>query len=204
MSGEAITTRMTLDEYFAWEETQEGRNEYIDGEIRAMSGASLDHNRIVVNITRETSSLLEGSPCESFTTSQKVQTKAGFSVFYPDVLIVCEDVQEGRGNAILNPVAIFEALSPSTRRYDRYVKFERYRTIESLQEYFLVHQDSAKIEAYRRSADGTWDVGVYTVYVGLGATLVVESVGITMPLKEIYRRVQLDEPEPLSDEISEE
>ncbi len=204
MSSQTIPTRVTLDEYLEWEATQEGRNEYIDGEIRAMSGASLDHNRIVVNITRETSISLQESPCESFTTSQKVQTKAGLSVFYPDVLIVCEDLQEGKGNTILNPIAIFEVLSPSTGRYDRYVKFERYRTIENLQEYFLVHQNKAKIEAYRRSADGTWDISVYMVYVGLNTSLTVESVGIKIPLRMIYRRVKINDVEPPADEISEE
>ena len=203
MSSQTIPTRMTPDEYLEWEATQEDRYEYIDGEIRAMSGATLDHNRIVMNIAGETRQCLQESPCEGFTTSQKVQTKAGLSVFYPDVLIVCEDLQEGRGNAILNPIAIFEVLSPSTGRYDRCVKFERYRTIENLQEYFLVHQNKAMIEAYRRSTDGTWDVSVYMVYVGLGAIFTVDSVGIKLPLKEIYRRVSLDALELPDGEASE-
>ncbi|MCX6380047.1 MAG: Uma2 family endonuclease, partial [Armatimonadetes bacterium] len=64
MSSQTIPTRMTPDEYLEWEATQEDRYEYIDGEIRAMSGATLDHNRIVMNIAGETRQCLQESPCE--------------------------------------------------------------------------------------------------------------------------------------------
>jgi Uma2 family endonuclease len=40
---------MTAEEYLAWEPTQEGRYEYWDGEVVAMSGATRNHNRISLN-----------------------------------------------------------------------------------------------------------------------------------------------------------
>src|SRR5262245_32156270 len=41
--------RYSIDEYFAVEETSQVRNEYFDGEIFAMAGASLPHNRMPAN-----------------------------------------------------------------------------------------------------------------------------------------------------------
>ncbi|NEN92442.1 MAG: Uma2 family endonuclease, partial [Okeania sp. SIO3H1] len=35
--------KMTAEEYLEWEAKQEFRHEYIDGEILAMTGASLPH-----------------------------------------------------------------------------------------------------------------------------------------------------------------
>ncbi len=195
-----LQNRITPDEFLAWEANQTDRHEYLDGVVTAMSGASLDHNRIVTNLARETSTALLGTPCEALTTSQMVQVEAVTAFFYPDVFLVCDDLRMGKQQSILNPKIIFEVLSPSTGRRDRYEKFRAYQTIESLQEYFLVHQDTAQIEAYRRQPDGTWNPNVYTVYVGLGTTLVLESMGIGVPLRMIYYRVELPDAEALSQE----
>lgn len=39
---------MTPEEYFAWEEKQLEKHEYIDGEVYAMSGGRVNHGRIAV------------------------------------------------------------------------------------------------------------------------------------------------------------
>ncbi len=186
---------MTLDEFLAWEERQEGRHEFVDGVIRAMSGASYDHNQIVLNLSRETSNRLMGKPCRSFPSAQKVRAEASDTTLYPDVGIHCGKPKLGAGNALLNVVAVFEVQSPSTYRYDRTDKFQHYQQIETLQEYFLVYQDTARIEAFRRTEEGDWDVATYTVYVGLGATLMVESAEIAIPLSGIYYGLDFTEQE---------
>ncbi len=205
MSSQTIPTRMTPDEYLEWEVAQEGRHEYIDGEIRAMSGGSIDHNQIVTNLIMEAGSLLKSRRCRILAQGQRTEAQSGLSYFYPDVLITCSALKVGKQSSVLNPTAIFEVLSPSTQRYDRYIKFERYQEIESLQEYFLVHQNSAKIEAYRRSEEGAWDVNACVIYVGLGTTLVLESLGVKIPLSDIYYLVDLPETEePSIEDIPEE
>ena len=193
--AEILVSNMTPDEFLAWEETQEERHEYLDGVIRAMSGGSLDHNRIVANLTRITGNLLEKTPCESLTSTQRVQSESVRSYFYPDVLIVCEEPKLGRGDSILNPLVVFEVLSPSTEKYDRYEKFRRYQTIKTLQEYFLIRQDAAIVEAYRRMKSKTWTTTAYNVYVGLDTILTVESANISFPLRTIYDRVSLEDAE---------
>ena len=41
--------KLTPDEYFAWEEGQNFRHEYISGEVYAMSGGTIDHSEIAGN-----------------------------------------------------------------------------------------------------------------------------------------------------------
>ncbi len=201
MSNAVFENRtFTPAEYLTWEETQTERHEYLAGEIRAMSGGSMEHNTIVSNIAGEVRSRLKGTHCRSFTSTQKVQAQStGFSFFYPDVVIVCGAPQMGLGDAIRNPVAVFEVQSPSTSHYDRNAKFTGYQTIQSLQEYFIVHQKQARVEAYRRTPEGEWDTTSYTVYIGLGATVPLESVGIALPCREIYDLVEIT-PTPNEDE----
>jgi Uma2 family endonuclease len=38
--------RLTPQEYFAWEQQQEIKHEYFDGEVFAMSGGTVNHGRI--------------------------------------------------------------------------------------------------------------------------------------------------------------
>ncbi len=200
MSHSSFQARhMTPEEYLAWEETQQERHEYLNGTIRAMSGGSWSHNLIVANVTQAVGVHLSGKPCLRFTSSQRVQAKSERYYFYPDVGIVCGTPQFGFQEALLNPTALFEILSPSTERYDKGEKFALYREIESLTEYFLVYQETPKVEVYRRGVGGEWDTTTYTVYVGLGATLLVESIGIQIPLSEVYDGLDFPEPEEVAE-----
>jgi Uma2 family endonuclease len=83
---------------------------------------------------------------------------------------------------------IFEVLSPSAEKYDRGLKFQHCRTIESLNEYILADQDKVGIERYTRQNDNTWTLRDYQ---GLGATLDIEAIGVSLPLDRIYDRVEL-------------
>jgi Putative restriction endonuclease len=39
-------SKFTLDEYFAWEEQQEVKHEYFEGEVYAVSGGTQNHSRV--------------------------------------------------------------------------------------------------------------------------------------------------------------
>jgi Uma2 family endonuclease len=43
-------TPLTPEEYLAWEAKQEICHEYIDGEILAMTGSSIPHDDLVINL----------------------------------------------------------------------------------------------------------------------------------------------------------
>lgn len=74
-------------------------------------------------------------------------------------------------------------LSPSTERLDRGEKKLNYLQIPSLQEYVLVAQDKPKVEVMRRGT--SWSVE--ELY--LDETLTLGSVGLTLPLADIYRTI---------------
>jgi len=42
--------RLTPDQYLVWEEAQLEKYEYIDGEVYAMGGGSVNHGRIAIRV----------------------------------------------------------------------------------------------------------------------------------------------------------
>ena len=83
---------------------------------------------------------------------------------------------------------IFEVLSPSTEKYDRGLKFQHYRTLDSLRDYILVNQEQARIEQFTRQPDGTW---TFRDYQGPDEELKIDAIGVTIPLRRIYDRVSI-------------
>jgi len=172
---------MTAEEYLAGEEIAEIKHEFIDGEIYAMSGASKNHQRISGNIFRKIGNFLEGSPCEPF--SSDVKVKVGSDFFYPDAMVVCDDQTE-HDYYTETPTIIVEVLSKSTRRYDATIKRTAYQSIPTLQEYILIEQDFVDVEVSRKKDE--WCSKHYL----LGESLILESIGITIKVEELYQRVK--------------
>jgi Uma2 family endonuclease len=188
MATAAITKRYTPEEYLALERKADYKSEYCNGFIIGMSGASRDHNRVAGNFYRKISDQLEDGPCEAFSNDMRVRVTPTGLYTYPNVVVVCGEAQflDDEVDTLLNPTLIAEVLSPSTEDYDRGGKFSHYRTLPSLKEYVLIAQDEAMVE--RRVKKGKrW---VSTTYRGLQATLVLESIGCTVPFRQIYKRVK--------------
>jgi Uma2 family endonuclease len=74
---------------------------------------------------------------------------------YPDASVVCgpPELEDDHGDTLLNPLVIFEVLSPSTEAYDRGRKFAHYRTIPALRAVVFVAQDEPLIEHFARHGD---------------------------------------------------
>src|SRR5687768_11919203 len=145
-------THVTPEEYLAAERLSETRSEYLDGGVYPMTGGTVNHNRITINLILELSAQLRSAGCHVHATDLKVRLPDSRKFFYPDVMVVCGELQyhdEGR-DVILNPALVVEVLSPSTEAFDRGAKFRAYQTIESLKEYLLVSQGKPLIEQYIR------------------------------------------------------
>lgn len=172
-------------QYLEDEKKREIKHEYINGEIYAMSGASRNHGILSVSIGRLLENHLDGTRCNTFISDLKVKinTKHNTSFFYPDVVVACDN-EDGDDYYTENPLIIVEVLSKSTRRFDQTGKFEFYKTIPSLQEYVLIEQDFAEIEVCRRN--NNWFPKRYF----LGDEITFESIGLTISVEAIYKRVQ--------------
>jgi Uma2 family endonuclease len=184
-------TKISPEEYLAIDRAAESRSEFLDGEIIAMSGGSLRHAAIQVNLAAELRAPLRGGSCKAFSADLRVRVSHRMFV-YPDLTVVCgkPNLADDRQDVILNPTVIFEVLSPSTESYDRGIKLQRYRGIESLQDYILVAQDQMRVEQYTRGQGPVWS---FRDYEGPSDILVISSIGASLPLGAIYEGVELAE-----------
>lgn len=179
---------LSPQDYLAIERQAEGRSEYLDGEILAMTGGSRRHNLIVTNLVRELSLQLKNRPAEVYPSDLRVRIPATGLYTYPDLVVVQGEphFEDAQADTLLNPSLIVEVLSPSTEMYDRGKKFEHYRTLDSLQEYLLVAQDEPRVELFTRQPGLRW---LFTAIAGFERTLVLPSIQCEVALAEIYDKV---------------
>jgi Uma2 family endonuclease len=179
--------KLTPQEYFEWESQQDLRYEYFDGEVFAMTGGSLPHADIALNIASFLRESLRGR-CKVRNSDARVgMTEAG-PFTYPDVSVSCDDRDRTAQQFIRYPCLIVEVISPSTEAYDRGGKFALYRRLDSLQEYVLVGSETKTVEVFRRGENGTWSFIPY----GEGDEIELSSVGLTIPISAIYDDVIVD------------
>lgn len=182
-------TNYTEEEYLEIERTSFGRWEYVSGKVRLMAGGSDDHGAISSNLVRVLGNALVPKGCRVYGSDVKIQTGDGVNTL-PDVSVVCVERRYylGRTDVVLNPLLIVEVLSPSAENYDRTEKFEHYRTVETLTDYLLVEQDEAQVMLYTRRAD-YWEMRVIA---GLGSSVFLSSVDVTLSLADVYALIEFD------------
>ena len=154
-----------------------------------------------MNLVREVSTQLMGTPCRVRTKDTKVQSGAAnrssrkvlFS--YPNVLVISGKPQfrDDHRDVINNPAVIIEVLSESTEAFDRGEKFLRYKEWNpTLTDYILVSQKTAFVEHSIRQEDGAWLT--YT-HRGVEETVAITSINVTLDLTRVYDRVIFPEVE---------
>lgn len=154
-------SKMSADEYLAWEERQEEKHEYVHGEIFAMGGARREHVLVSLNIASILKQHLRGTPCRAYMSDMKLCIEAMDSFFYPDVIVSCNKNDHQADQFLSFPSLIVEVLSDSTEAYDRGAKFTAYRLLDSLKEYVLVNIKTRTVECFRRTAENDWLLHVY-------------------------------------------
>lgn len=179
----------TLDEYLALERESDVKYEFWDGDIFAMSGGTLGHNMIMDNVAAVLHRELQGKPCRVFSSNQQIKVPAAPPYRYADGSVVCGKTAVERFNGndlLLNPILLYEVLSPSTEGFDRGDKFTYYKSIPTLGEYLLIAQHRPHITQYVKQPDGIWS---YTEVNDLDSSLYLPSIGVTLRLREVYQGV---------------
>ena len=174
----------TLEDFLAWEREQPQRHERVSGVIRTMTGGTIDHNRIALNVADAFRQRLRRRSCEAFVNDVKVVTPAG-DVMYPDVVVAGGDIP-GEATVLDAPVVIVEVLSESAAERDHGRKRWAYQTIPSLRPYVLVDQDEGGIEVTSPNADGTWRSVILR---DLGDRLELTALDVEIGLEEVFARV---------------
>ncbi|MDD5228681.1 MAG: Uma2 family endonuclease [Methylococcales bacterium] len=180
------TDYISEQDYLEGEKISEIKHEYIDGEVYAMAGASKNHQRLLGNVFSALHHHLKNTPCEAFSSDIKVRADKGKKYFYPDVIVVCSN-NDNDDYYTESPRIIVEVLSNSTRKYDRTLKRQIYQSIPSLEEYVLIEQDRVEIEVCRKSE------GWQSMFYYIDDEITFTSIGLTLPVLEIYSRVENDE-----------
>jgi Uma2 family endonuclease len=176
---------ISQEEYLEMERAALEKHEYYQGEIFAMSGASLKYNEVFSNLFGEIQGKLKGKSCKPYGSDLRIHVPKNSLYTYPDISIICDkaNLTDDKFDTATNPAVIIELLSKSTRNYDRFEKFSLYRDITALKEYILVDTQKIHIENYVRNADNTWQLTDYNV---ISDNLIITAVNISVSIADIY------------------
>ncbi len=184
--------KYTLEEYFALEFNSEEKYEFWNGQVFCMSGASLAHNQIAINLATEARTQLRERGCYVFPSDLRVKVPAYPPYRFPDLTALCgapEIEQLGGLDVLVNPTLIIEVLSKSTEAFDRGDKFTYYKSIASFSEYILVAQHRPHVTRLVRGDKGLW---THAEFNSLTDVVQCASAPCRLALQEIYRDVDFD------------
>lgn len=177
---------ISVNDYLTLERKSAERHEFIDGVLRLMSGGTIDHDAISVNVVSLLHVLLRGSSCRVHSSNLKARLSPTRYV-YPDAAVTCDENDRGRRDEMHSPRLIVEVLSPTTEAYDRGDKFGHYRGCATIQEYMLVNTRRRLVEVYRRDADDIWILHIFRD----GSEVTLESLDRRFALDLIYEGIEL-------------
>ncbi|MDR0670400.1 MAG: Uma2 family endonuclease [Treponema sp.] len=140
----------TYADYLEWDENE--RHEIIDGEARMMATPPRIHQKISMTLSAMLYNYLNGKPCEVYPAPFSVRlfpAKDGSddTVVEPDITVVCDLSKLDDRGCNGAPDFIIEIISSSTARYDRIVKFNKYREA-GVREYWIVDPEEKIVSAY--------------------------------------------------------
>lgn len=187
-----LASPISLMDYLKLEAQADWRHEYFNGEIISLPFGTPEHSRISTNCIAGLSRALEGRDCDVYESSLMIHIAKINNVLYPDLSIVCGPLERDAKypNLIQNPSLVLEVLSKGTTHYDKSGKFMRYRMIPSLLTYVLVEQSEPSVYVGFKNQGGDWG---FQDYFGLDAVVELCPLGITLPMREIYRRTGVGE-----------
>lgn len=190
MGALKLTQTYTAEEYFAIDESSEFRYEYINGDMYAMAGSSMNHNEISLSMA---SSLRDGikkngKKCKTFMSDVRLYIENRNRYFYPDVMITCNEADIKNGKNAENPSLIVEVLSESTSDKDFGDKLFSYMQIPSLQYYLILSQEKVFIHLYERKENG-WYVQVFD---GSATEIELSLLEISLSVSAIYENIIWD------------
>lgn len=185
--------RMTPQEYLEWEEQQPFKYEYVKGEVIAMTGGTLPHNSVALNLASALKNHLRSKGCKVFMADAKVGISEKGPFHYPDVMVTCDDRDRTAQKIVQFPCLIAEILSPGTEGFDRGKKFTHYRRLKTLKEYILIDAEQMSVECYRINAQNKWELTHYlideTTPEGTEPEVYLNSVDFCCPISLLYEDV---------------
>ncbi len=191
MTASKSHSRFTPEEYLEVERMSLLKHEYIQGQLVARAGASKAHviltgNLLALLVNHLLVNHLRGTHCLPYGTDMKVRLRELGLFYYPDLAVTCDDRdRRSTEDFILYPKLIIEVLSNSTEAFDRGDKFADYQSIETLEEYVLVHQKQVLVEHFQRKSENLWLPTIYRS----GSDVTFASLDFTFSIEQIYENL---------------
>ena len=183
-------TKLSLEDYFEFDKNSEGNFEYFDGEIFEMSGVSVEHATIEVNLITKLNPKAVEKGCRVFPANLRIKVPVLPTYRYLDLSLVCGEakfVEIGGLQCLENPNLIVEILSDSTERYDRGEKFRQYKSIESFREYLLVSSDGKNVSHFLKHNERFW---LQSDYIS-GESVHIATLDFDLNVDEIYQGIEV-------------
>lgn len=186
--GQAEKIYITEQEYIESERLSDVKHEYFQGEIFAMSGASIPHIEISMNISVDLATKLKGKKCRPYGSDMRMNIPENTLYTYPDLSVYCDEVEtlDDNKDTAKKPTVIFEILSKSTRNYDQGEKFALYRQIPTLKEYILIDSEQIKVILNSKNENSSWNL---TEFTSINDIFEIKSLAVDIRLVDIYEDV---------------
>ncbi len=181
--------KISVEEYMMIDANTDEKIEYLNGEIRAMAGTTLEHQTIILNLVELLRSCLKKKGCRLVTGDMKLHTPDCEKAFlYPDIHIYCGEIEKEKmlygAYSLKEPQIIIEVLSAFTSSYDKGDKFECYKKIKSLEKYIMIESslDTKEPAVYVRTLESETK---YTEEM-LNIDAILDILGCEVSVKDIY------------------
>ncbi|MEO8353971.1 MAG: Uma2 family endonuclease [Chthoniobacteraceae bacterium] len=176
---------ITEEEYLEGETHSEVRQEYFDGVVFAMAGATKQHERVAMNFSGRLWQHLLGNGCQVFKGDMSLRLPPFMGkglYYYPDVMVTC-DPTDADEMYCERPKLIIEVLSKDQEQ-DWLTKALVYRRIPSLDEYVIADSDpDAPAVHVSRRADGWEPIESFTA---LDGEFTLRSVDLTLKVADLF------------------
>lgn len=179
----------TLEDYWKVADADPNRKyEYVEGHIRLMTGGTLAHAQLIIQIASLLNVALRDSECNVYGSDAAVRLNEKH-VYYPDVSVSCDPADWKRKRALESPTVVVEVLSPTTKKIDRGEKLIAYQHVPAIMEILYVDARRRSIEHHHRMGPHTWEVSYYT---DEGDVIALSSIKVSFTLREVYTKVYLE------------
>jgi len=178
----------SLEEYWDIEGSTENKNEYYNGQLVTMQGASLNHNKILSNLHTVLSIKLRDKGCMMYLNDLRLSISSANAYVYPDAMIICgePELTEDKFDTVKNPEVVFEVISKSSEANDRR-KFFYFMQMVSVRQIIMINSyDQVKVEVGIKQDNGSWQITTYNSLED-GAKILVS--GEQVFLTDIYYNV---------------
>ena len=173
---------MTVDEFLAWAEGQEGRWELYNGVPYLMAPERTQHGKVkfAVQAGLVKGIRLAGIGCHMLPDGATVRVSNN-KAHEPDALVYCGPELPGDAIEVPNPIIVVEVASPSTRKIDATLKLAGYFGLPSVHHYLIVDPEGPPVIHHRRQGDGTILTRIIT-----DGTIRLEPPGIEIQLADVF------------------